>query len=877
MKSFLLLLTGLVLLAGVLGLTVFRGGESRAGYTIDLEHSGTGTASIVLRLSGLDLEEFELYGALSDQLLDVSELRVVDDGGHEIPVERFSESRPSGVYTRYRVALEPDSDSVSVQYRVKPATYLPPNEEREYRQCGTLGPRGCALSLPHVALIPSFPLSEISLETKLPPDWRTAVDFPEGFDDPVGDVWWEGVLVAGRYEEVEQALTDNMLVSVFEGTPPEVPPVLGRILGRAEQIFGPRHEPLHVVLAPFEEESAPIELPALVKTLVTDVRRADLGSLRKFIRNLVPAWFDRTRADVEADSSKEGWFLIGLSEHLAQSILDELGLVPGDPATAVERTWMFGEGVRGVDLEASENQPLWARRLAGGTVLHELERASPGLLPENLRGYVGRGYPTFSRAESSSAFDAFLESTVRAHPRHLSFEDDWELELSDVPASAAAAGDDLMVSRVLDIAYTSETVGYLENCGCKQVQSGGIAHRSAALDALRSEKPGLLLFDLGNFSPIDEGRARLDPLVDEEFRVYLEAMVRITYDGVVVGSDDLYCGSEHVRSGYTSKLPLLGLGIRLDGTELFGSSQIIERAGFRVGFIGFSSLLEGGSSREANESNLLGITIPGSLDDLLTEIRRLEPQVDFLIVGGRMKPSDVEALGEPGLGVDLVLLGGFGSYEGNRGQVAGFVNDTAVAFQQISYYGFDHLTIALSKDNRPVAVDQRSSFLDKAGPVDAEIKGLIDDFNSSLATRPELLGNMKKLFAHDPWQRDDYVGAASCAACHPSQYGQWKGTPHASAMLTLTNIRRDRHPKCVQCHVLGFETQTGYRLAQPDAKFTGVQCETCHGAGGAHVKAPQTGKMRRTPPQQVCVECHDSEHSDDFEGRFHQAWSEVVH
>ena len=84
--------------------------------------------------------------------------------------------------------------------------------------------------------------------------------------------------------------------------------------------------------------------------------------------------------------------------------------------------------------------------------------------------------------------------------------------------------------RRLTLAFTANTFGYLENCGCKVNQSGGMARRATALAGLRRRDPGLVLLDAGNcFARVDE-RHEWDAFTHAEQRLYLDLMSRMRYD-----------------------------------------------------------------------------------------------------------------------------------------------------------------------------------------------------------------------------------------------------------------------------------------------------------------------------------------------------------
>lgn len=68
----------------------------------------------------------------------------------------------------------------------------------------------------------------------------------------------------------------------------------------------------------------------------------------------------------------------------------------------------------------------------------------------------------------------------------------------------------------------------------------------------------------------------------------------------------------------------------------------------------------------------------------------------------------------------------------------------------------------------------------------------------------------------------EYVGAAACGVCHEAQYKQWRSSGHAVALARLSKVQQ-RDAGCRSCHTMD--------PRDPDPELTGVQCESCHGAG----------------------------------------------
>ena len=69
---------------------------------------------------------------------------------------------------------------------------------------------------------------------------------------------------------------------------------------------------------------------------------------------------------------------------------------------------------------------------------------------------------------------------------------------------------------------------------------------------------------------------------------------------------------------------------------------------------------------------------------------------------------------------------------------------------------------------------------------------------------------------------DDFVGADRCGSCHEEQYKQWKRSGHANALARLSRVQQE-DATCRTCHTMV--------PASEDPALSGVQCESCHGAG----------------------------------------------
>ncbi len=130
-----------------------------------------------------------------------------------------------------------------------------------------------------------------------------------------------------------------------------------------------------------------------------------------------------------------------------------------------------------------------------------------------------------------------------------------------------------------------------------------------------------------------------------------------------------------------------------------------------------------------------------------------------------------------------------------------------------------------------------------------------------------------------------YFDAASkqltCANCHVSRSGQWKGHGHADAWNTLQNSGAAQ-AFCEGCHTVSDKGNTspapaGYNAVQTPVYYD-VQCESCHGPGFDHVLVPDggTGPLASikgdTLNPAACATCHSGSHHP-----FVEEWSVSRH
>ncbi len=155
--------------------------------------------------------------------------------------------------------------------------------------------------------------------------------------------------------------------------------------------------------------------------------------------------------------------------------------------------------------------------------------------------------------------------------------------------------------------------------------------------------------------------------------------------------------------------------------------------------------------------------------------------------------------------------------------------------------------------------------LQKKAPKDPRVERLMREHDKVLndANRTALAG-----LKPPPLGPDDiaYVGSAACSGCHQTEYAWWRNHAHGVAYLTLQQRNKEFNLDCVGCHVTGYEQPGGSTVTHNlDLALVNVGCESCHGPGAAHAKAPEKFDIARETPESTCVQCHSPEHSDLFD------------
>ena len=405
----------------------------------------------------------------------------------------------------------------------------------------------------------------------------------------------------------------------------------------------------------------------------------------------------------------------------------------------------------------------------------------------------------------------------------------------------------------LTLIYSGNLDGELEPCGCSEAGNlGGLQRRATLLDQLRREDPQMLVISSGGLLHVEGAGDRL------KSEYILSGFRQLEYDAVGVQWGDLAFGPEFILG---AGLPWVASNWQ-DGQMV--KSRRISRGGVRIAFFSWldpavSPLRQMKGERRLVNDNVARLhealrraKADGAITILATQLpeqqaaRQLGLQdVDILI-----QRAAYEVYGEPHkLGETLVLQ------PGSRGMRLGQL-DLRVVDGRIVDWTHKVLPMPDSIADAPRMADWYAAY-------NAAVK-------AAYLKRVELRKQQKS-------GQSPYVGEEVCQTCHQAEHEVWAASDHAMAYDDLEAVGKSFDPECIHCHVVGFDQPGGFVDMSITGHLMGVQCESCHGAGRAHVEAQGKAPLPNSDwdREKICAQCHTQPHSPGFV--FDKYWPKIRH
>jgi len=438
--------------------------------------------------------------------------------------------------------------------------------------------------------------------------------------------------------------------------------------------------------------------------------------------------------------------------------------------------------------------------------------------------------------------------------------------------------------------FSAETKNELFVCGCKE-KLGGLSRRKSAV--LSSEYPNVVV-EVGGFS---RGSKAYEKLKTETL---LKCYKSIGYDVINVGSNEYRLGIDLLKEfEKIVDAPFISANIVDQNNKLvFPPYKIITVDDLKLGFLGVVS----SEFVKKSETGLSVLNIENQVQKYIPEVGK---QCDLIILLADARDNEIERIAATNSDIDVILGGSTFNYSENdkptrlgktiihkTGAIGKYLGRLRLDIKQTSsaqIENFEGYNIQL--DDNVSDNDEILEILDEYrkelkttdftkqsdASEDGKVKIVEKADSASQADNESLAGT--DLENETPAFRD-FTGALKCAECHREIYNKWRLTPHANAFITLAREQQENNPNCFGCHSVGFKRLGGFIDPETTPKLVGVQCESCHGGGAAHILAIKLNKsspaITKTVPEFFCTrKCHDNEWSPGF--KMSEKWPLIDH
>jgi hypothetical protein len=423
---------------------------------------------------------------------------------------------------------------------------------------------------------------------------------------------------------------------------------------------------------------------------------------------------------------------------------------------------------------------------------------------------------------------------------------------------------------------SGDSRGYLEPCGCRRDQAGGLPGRATVIE--EKKVPNRLVFDVGNLAPGDRPYELL------KLRYLLEGMTKIGYDAVNLGRAEAAMDRQTLQDSLKSApLPYVTCNVidRDSKKPLAEPYRILRRGGLKIGVTGVTHIDE----REVGP----GIEVRPPVEALAEVIPNLKKSCDYLVVLAFVDEDGLREVATKFHEVDCVLGGDVPQssntvQEINRAIVFSVMDRGKVIGQ-----------ISLKRDGeryRPESAKGIKILRDQIKP-DKQMVDLIARYKNELRERRYEMASaegMERVISQQS-TADEFVGDKACTPCHADSHKVAVGAKHDHAYQTLVTNKSEYDPECLKCHTVGYGLNSGYVDIAKTPALANVQCENCHGRGKEHIRdmlavlkqpslaAAKTAAKKpstlKPVTQASCISCHDEENSENF--KFATFWPQIAH
>ncbi len=414
---------------------------------------------------------------------------------------------------------------------------------------------------------------------------------------------------------------------------------------------------------------------------------------------------------------------------------------------------------------------------------------------------------------------------------------------------------------VVTLFVSGDTRNYLEPCGCRRDQAGGIGARATLIE--RNQAGDRLTVDVGNLTSGDRSYELL------KLDYLLRGMALIGYDAVNLGRREAGLDRQTLAKIVARReAPFVSCNL-LDsqtGERMAAESLVVKAGGVRIGITGVVEA-------PADEVGP-GLRIRPAAEALADTLPALKERCDTVMVLAWARPETLKAIAERFHEIDW-LLGGDVPQSSDKAELL----NRAEAFNVVGKGKVLGKLTFVPAGGKLELSDSAAMRVADTIPSPPRITALLDEYRKALRERsvePTSEEGMEPIAT--AMTADRYLGQQACAGCHPAAHRISAASKHVTALATLEKKNAQYDPECLRCHAVGYGAKDGFVNARKTPGLAGVQCENCHGRGGDHVDALRSGRAAKTlrpVTPNTCVKCHDRENSESFD--YDRYWPKIKH
>jgi hypothetical protein len=452
------------------------------------------------------------------------------------------------------------------------------------------------------------------------------------------------------------------------------------------------------------------------------------------------------------------------------------------------------------------------------------------------------------------------------------------------------------------LVLSGQQYGYLQPCGCSEIQLGGLARRYNFVQQLLKERGWqVVLADLGDLAQGTQEPTKavnLGPQRQIKYHYSMESLKLLNYAAVGIGQNEAAMPLLDALAQYSlnDKKPRVVCAnlVNANGVyvpDMVSRGEVVENQGSapRVGITGVVGASMAKELTRRGGDDVRFDKYETALPEALRLLQQQKSELLLLLFLGTETEARECALKFPQVHV-ILCWDATEDPSSERGEVVGNTLIVRVG-QRGRYIG----VVGANRTGNPgqpftlryqmVAIGPPYNTPDarvKDNPIHAALENYTQELKRENYLAKFLLNATHPVQVALP--ESAFVGSEKCQKCHPQAYEIWKAHKHSQAYQTLVNAKRpslrEYDGECVVCHTIGFGYKTGFTSAVATPKLKNVGCESCHGPASLHAQKPNDPQLRaalnplkgKGPVAigDMCIHCHDQDNSNHFQ--FEEYW-----